>query len=131
MQLPQEILDCCGFTLFPYVAGGGRDSVRWAHEGAIAELRAGAAHPMRDIILLWARLAQEHEEAWQGLTDAEQNSVMTRNRNAAQPSASPAVLRYTEIEAELEEVYYEQLRAGELAKIRHALAELRAWLDGG
>ena len=44
VTFPQEIWDRCSFTLFPYVSGGdsGRDSIGWAHEDAVADLRAGA-----------------------------------------------------------------------------------------
>ncbi len=127
MYIPQEIWDRCTFTLFPYVSAGGRDSIGWAHEEAVAALRAGEANPRRDVLLEWARLYQTHNEAWQSMTDAERDSVMARDER---PETTPAIDRYDQIEAELQVVYYEQLRPGELAKIRSALDELRAWLDG-
>lgn len=129
MYLPQEIWDRCAFTLFPYVSGGGRDSIGWAHEESVAALRAGEANPRRDVLLEWARLYQAHDEAWQSMTDAERESVMARHRDET-PETTPAIDRYDQIEAELEAVYYEKLRPGELAKIRSALDELRALLAG-
>ncbi len=132
MYLPQEVWDRCTFTLFPYVSGGaGLESIRWAHEEALAELRAGASHPMRDAVLQWAQLAQKHNEAWQSMSDADREIVSARWREeAAPPDATPAINRYYEIETLLKAVYFEQLRPGELAKIRSALDELRAWLAG-
>ena len=132
MDLPTEILERCSFTLFPYVAGGGIESVTWAvHEEAVRRLRAGAPHPHREAVLEWARLAHEHDESWQGLTDAERETVMAlEDEGADTPPTTAAIDRYLAIDAELEAVYHERLRPGELAKIRAALDELRAWLDG-
>jgi hypothetical protein len=132
-ELPQEIRDRCTFTLYPYVSGGdaGRDAVSWAHEEEVERLRAGAPHPLRETILEWARLAREHGEAWESMTDADRAIVSARWREEPEPpKPTPAVERYDGIEAQLDTVYYEQLRPGELAKIRNALGELRAWLDG-
>lgn len=130
MHLPAEVWERCSFTLFPYVADGdsGRDSIGWVHQEAVAALRAGASHPRRDAVLEWARLAQERDEAWQDLTDAEHKIVLARDEGEQQ--TTPAVDRYLAIETELEAVYYERLRPEELAKIWDALDELRAWLEG-
>lgn len=130
MELPPEIWNRCTFTLFPYVSGSGLDSVRWAHEEAVEQLRGGAAHPQRETILEWARLAHDHDEAWQSLSAAEREIVLARGDDSPKIPTTPAIDRYHEIEAQLEAVYFEQLRPGELAKIRNALSELRAWLDG-
>lgn len=131
MCLPQEIMDRCSFTLFPYVSADRWDSVRWAHGKAIASLRAGTPHPKRDTVLEWRRLVEERDQAWESLTDAERDSVLARDREGAQSEApTAAVTRYLGLEAELEAVYSEQLRPGELAKIRHGLSQLKAWLDG-
>ena len=130
MHLPQEIWDRCTFTLFPYVSGGsGRDSVRWAHEKAVEQLRAGTSHPLREAVLKWARLAHQHDAAWQSLTAAERDLVLGRHRDE-KSDTTPAIDRYDQLEAELESIYFERLRPGELVKIRHALDELRAWLEG-
>jgi hypothetical protein len=130
MYLPKEIWDRCTFTLYPYVAAGGRDAVRWAHEEAVRQLRAGVPHPQRAAVLEWARLAHEHDEGWQSLTDAEREIVLALGRDGVDnPKTTAAIDRYLGIEAELEAVYHEQLRPGELAKIRSALNELRVWLD--
>ena len=86
---------------------------------------------MRDAVLQWARLAQEHGEAWQSMSDSDREIVMARWREEAElPETTPAVDRYYGIEAQLEAVYFEQLRPGELAKIRSALDELRVLLAG-
>jgi hypothetical protein len=132
MDLPAEVWTRCAFTPFPYVTGGdsGVDAVNWAHEEAVEQLRAGAPHPQRAAVLEWARLAREHDESWNGLTDAERETVLALDRGGAERSRTAAIDRHLDLGAELEAVYYEQLRPGELAKIRRALHELRAWLDG-
>jgi hypothetical protein len=133
MRLPAEICDRCTFTLFPYVAGGsGLDAVRWAHKEAVQRLRAGAPHPQREAVLEWARLAHEHDDCWQSLSDAERETVLALDRDGADKTTTTAAIdRYLRIDAAIVEVYFERLRPGELAKIRRALDELRAWLDGG
>jgi hypothetical protein len=76
MELPAEVWQRCTFTLYPYVAGGsGRDAVRWAHKEAVERLTAGEPHPQRETVLEWARLAQELEDAYGELTDAEREIV--------------------------------------------------------
>jgi hypothetical protein len=132
MDLPAEVWKRCTFTLFPYVSGGsGLDSVSWAHEDAGQHLRAGAPHPQREAVLEWARLAHEHDESWQSLTDAERETVLALGRDGADKTrTTPAIDRYLRIGDELDVVYFERLRPGELAKIRRALDELRAWLGG-
>jgi hypothetical protein len=132
MELPVEIWERCTFTLFPYVAGGdsGRDAVRWAHREAVERLRAGEAHPQRETVLEWARLAGEHDAAWQGLTDAEREIVLALEReDSEKPQTTAAVDHYLAIEAELDGVYHTRLRPGELEKIRRALEALQAWLE--
>lgn len=134
MYLPAEIWERCTFTLFPYVAGGysGRDSVRWAHKEAVERLRSGEAHPQREAVLEWARLADVQHDAWSGLTDAEREIVLALEREeAGKPKTTPAIDRYLAIEAELEVVYFDRLRPGELEKIRQSLAALCAWLEEG
>ena len=132
MDLPAEVWTRCTFTLFPYVAGGdsGVDAVTWAHEEAVEQLRAGAQHPQRAAVLEWVRLAREHDESWNGLTEAERAAVLALDRDGAETARTASIDRYLALGAELEAVYYEQLRPGELAKIRRALHELRAWLEG-
>jgi len=118
-------------TLEAMVSASRWDSVQWAHEEAIAELRAGAQHPQRDAILEWARLAAEHDAAWQNLTDAERDIALAQSReDVEKPPTTPAIERYLQIEDELDLLYSGRLHAGELLKIRRALAELRDWLDG-
>jgi hypothetical protein len=132
MYLPDDIWARCTFTLFPYVASGpsALDSVSWAHEEAVQQLRAGVPHPQRETVLEWARLVRDQDESWQSLTDAEREIALAQARDEAdKPKTTTAVDRYLGIEAELEVVYYERLRPGELAKIRLALDQLRAWLD--
>jgi hypothetical protein len=130
MHLPAEIWERCTFTLFPYVANSGIDSVRWAHTEAIERLRAGESHPQRDAVLEWAGLAQEHDEVWGSLTDAEQTMVLARKADeSAKREITPGIERYLAIEGDLETVYYDRLRPGELEKIRRALEALRGWLE--
>jgi hypothetical protein len=132
MYLPSEIWERCTFTLFPYVAGSvsGPDAVRWAHEEAVERLRAGEAHPQREAVLEWARLADSQHEAWGSLTDAERKIVLAlHGKGEEKPKTTPAIDHYLGIEAELEAVYDDRLRPGELEKIRRALEALRAWLE--
>jgi hypothetical protein len=132
MDLPPAIWERCTLTLFPYVSGSdpGRDSVRWAHQEAVERLRAGEAHPRREAVLEWVRLAQEKQEAWNGLTDAERGLVLAHGVGAStSPTSTATVERYRAAESALETHYEDQLRAGEVAKIRRALACLRAWLE--
>jgi hypothetical protein len=132
MDLPAVIWERCTFTLFPYVSGGdsGLDSVRWAHKEAVERLRAGKAHPQREAVLEWARLAEAHHDAWCGLTDAEREIVLSlEGARSSEPKTTPEIDRYLAIEADLEAVYYDRLRPGELEKIRIALAALRTWLE--
>jgi hypothetical protein len=130
MELPREIWDRCTFTLFPYVSPGRWDSIGWAHEDAVEQLRVGASHPRRETVLEWARLDRERDLAWQGLTGAEREVALARGRGDAEKSPpTSAVDHYFALEADLEQVYW-QLQSGELAKIQRALDALRAWLDG-
>jgi hypothetical protein len=130
LNLPAEIWERCTFTLFPYVAKSGVDSVRWAHTEAIERLRAGAPHPQRDAVLEWTRLAEELHEVWGSLTDAEQRMVLARKaEESAKVENTPRIERYIAIEGDLETVYYDRLRPGELEKIRRALEALRRWLE--
>ena len=132
MELPSEIWGRCTFTLYPYVAGGsGHDAVMWAHEEAVERLRAGEAHPRREIVLEWARLVEEQDAAWQGLTDAEREIALAMEcEGAEKPQTTAAIDRYFAIEADLNAVYYDRLRPGELERIRRGLEGLRAWLEG-
>ncbi len=131
MELPAEVWERCTFTLFPYVSRFGHDTVTWAHEEAVRELRAGAPHPRREAVLEWARLAHEQEECWESLTKAELELVLALRRGGADKTkATAAVHRYLELGAELDAVYYKLLRPGELAKIWRALRALRGWRDG-
>jgi hypothetical protein len=132
MDLPAEIWERCTFTLFPYVAGGdsGRDSVSRVHQEAVERLRSGEPHPQREAVLEWARLAAAQDEAWNRLTNAEREIVLALEREGLpKPHTTAAIDRYLAIEIELEAVYYERLRPGELGKIRRALEALRAWLE--
>jgi hypothetical protein len=134
MDLPAEIWERCTFTLLPFVADGdsGRDSVRWAHKEAVERLRSGLAHPQRETVLEWAQLADAQHEAWSGLTDAEREIVLALDREEAEkPQTTPAIDRYLAIGTELEAVYFDRLRPGELKKIRKSLAALRGWLEEG
>jgi hypothetical protein len=105
--------------------------VRWAHEEAIEQVRAGAAHHQREAVLEWARLADGQDEGWRNLTDAEREIVLTlMDKDKAKPKTTAAVDRYLAIEAELKAFYNTHLRPGELEKIRRALVALRTWLEG-
>jgi hypothetical protein len=133
MELPAKIWEHCTFTLFPYVAGArGRDSVDWVHRKAVERLRSGAAHPQREAVLEWARLADLEHDAYRGLSIAECEIVWTMEREeAGKPKTTAAIDHYLAIKAELDAVYFGRLRPPELAKIRQALAALRAWLEEG
>jgi hypothetical protein len=132
IHLPAEIWERCIFTLFPYVAGGsGLEAVSWpVHKEALERLRAGEPHPQWEAVLEWARLVDVKQEEWGNLTDAEREIVLAPE-GAEKPKTTPAIDRYLVIEADLEAVYYDRLRLGELEKIRLALAALRAWLEEG
>jgi hypothetical protein len=105
--------------------------VLWAHQQEVRQLRAGAPHPQREVVLQWARLVRHKDRGWASLTGEERELVLALESGGADsPATTPAVERYLRVEAELKAVYYERLRPVELAKIRRALDELRAWLDG-
>jgi hypothetical protein len=132
MYLPADIWERCTFTLFPYVAGcdSARDSVLWAHREAVERLRAGEKHVERGAVLEWARLAEAEREAWRGLTAAERETVLVlEGRGPSRPKTTSAIDHYLAIRADLDAVYYERLRPGELEKIRVALEALRSWLE--
>ena len=132
MDLPAVIWERCTFTLFPYVSGraSGLHALRWAHSEAVERLRAGEAHPQREAVLEWARLSQAHHDAWCGLTEAAREIVLAlKRKGSSRPKTTPEIDRYLAIEADLEAVYCDRLRPGELEKIRMALAALRTWLE--
>jgi hypothetical protein len=134
MELPAEIWQRCTFTLFPYVAGGlsGPDAVRWAHQEAVERLRSGEAHPQREEVLEWARLADVQHDAWSALSDAEREIVLAlETKESRNVQTTPAIDRYLAIEEELNVIYFDRLRPGEVGKIRQALAALRVWLEEG
>jgi hypothetical protein len=78
--------------------------LRWRHQEAIEQLRAGATHPDREAVLELARLAEELQAA-QG---AQRDLLSKRAREVSKA-----------------------LRAQEVEKIRRALAELDEWLLHG
>src|SRR5262249_49975937 len=134
MELPAEIWECCTFTLFPYVAGdpSGPDAVRWAHQEAVERLRSGEPHPQREEVLEWARLAEAQHDAWSALSKAEwEMGRALGTKKSGKVKTTPAIDHYLAIEEELNVVYFDRLRPGELDKIRQALAALRVWLEEG
>jgi hypothetical protein len=130
---PDPVEDRCGFVLFPYVSWTFAEAVTWSvHEEALAQLRAGAAHPAREAILELARHAEALRVAWSALGDAEQYGVLARGTGAEKPLAgepSVGLRRYLEIEKSVQAVSA-TLRAQEVEKIRRALAALDDWLAG-
>lgn len=132
MELPADLPAGCGFTLFPYVSDVSHGTtLRSKNEEALAQLRAGVPHPRREAVLEWARLAEEGDAIWQGMTDRERETVYSTNREEVKaPMTTPAIERYLAIGAEAATAYNKRLRSGEVAKIGAALDQLRAWLDG-
>src|SRR5262249_3761493 len=63
LRLPQPLEYRCGFVLYPLVSGGFVNSLRWRHQEAIEQLRAGATHPNREAVLEVAQLAAALETA--------------------------------------------------------------------
>ena len=76
--------------------------MRRKQKEAIDRLRSGEAHPQREAVLEWARLADVRHNAWSDLTDAERLTT----------------------ETDLHAVYFDYLRPPELGKIRQSLAAL-------
>jgi hypothetical protein len=64
VRLPREVEKRCGFVLYPYVSRTFAEAVTWdIHEEAIAQLRAGFAHPAREQVLELASLAKRFKAA--------------------------------------------------------------------
>lgn len=131
VQLPAQLEERCGFVLYPYVSGMFADAITWSiHEEALGQLRAGAAHPARELVLELAGHAEAHQAAWATLGDAEQEWVLARDTAAEKPmpaDASAELRRYLRLDEGIGTVAT-ALQAQEVEKIRRALAALDDWL---
>jgi hypothetical protein len=133
-QLPARIEERCGFVLYPYVSGTFDDAITWSvHQEALAQLRAGADHPARDVVLMLADFARARKAAWPALTEAEQLWVLSRDMPFAKPlpgEPSAGLRTYLDLDERVDAVAG-PLRHREVEKIRRALAELDDWLLHG
>jgi hypothetical protein len=132
IDLPAAIRERCSFTLFPYVSDyyAESDVVLRVHAEAVRRLRAGEAHPQRDTVLVWARLAEALEQARERLTEADFQVVRPLRRGeVVEGPIPPVVHRYLAVERELHYVCHRRLRPAEMRKIRSAVAALRACLE--
>jgi hypothetical protein len=134
LRLPARLVELSSFVLYPYVSGTFAEAVGWSvHEDAVRQLRAGAAHPGREPVLVLADLAASERDAWSVLDKGEQEWVLLRRTEAEKPipaGASVGLRRYLEIEGRVSAVSA-ALRAKETEKIRRALAALDDWLVHG
>src|SRR5262249_55479365 len=70
LRLPAALAKRCGFVLYPYVSPMFEEAITWSvHSEALAELRAGAAHPARDEVLELAQLTEALGPAWNALAE--------------------------------------------------------------
>lgn len=129
--LPPELVERCGFVLYPYVSRTFAEAVTWSvHADAVADLRAGAAHPAGDEVLDLLRLAQDLGAAWDVLGEEDQKWAVVRHGEYAEPpprEPSAALRRYWAID-DCATAIAESLREREANKIRSALATLDEWL---
>ena len=137
IHLPSDLVEQCGFTLYPYVSRG--FILNWPmHEEALNSLRRGASHPAREAVLELVRLAEAHDPAMNELEGIEQDvasdllSVRCGRKAWRAPQGlpgdpSPEMRRYLAIESELHRIAG-ILREQEAEKIRVALTRLDEWL---
>jgi hypothetical protein len=121
------LMERCQFVLYPYVSRTFAEAVIWSvHEEALADLRAGAAHPARDEVLELARLAEALGPAWDALGEREQGWVLVRHREGEEPwsgEQSEVLRRYLALDDQVIALT-ELLREREAGKVRWALAAL-------
>jgi len=135
IKLPRELEKRCSFLLYPYVAGRFVDV--WSpHKKAIEQLRKGASHPDRELVLELARLAEANNEAFNadywGLTTGERELTTGHIGQRDVPDDLPfKVKRFLEDQYSRRSgvtAAFRPLQEKELAKIRRALAALDHWL---
>jgi hypothetical protein len=131
VRLPDELVERCQFVMYPYVSRTFAEAVIWSvHAEALAELRAGAAHPARDEVLELARLAEALGPAWDALGEREQGWILVRHREGEEPwpgEQSDVLRRYLALDDQVIALT-ESLREWEAGKVRRALAALDGWL---
>lgn len=135
VQLPKRVQDGCGFTLYPYASGEFAEALTWKglHDAAIAQLRAGAAHPAREEILQLAQDVKVQDAIWANLNERDKELVLGQEIGRIRPhrdAATPYVREYFDI-AERVEAIAGRLIDVELAKVKQALVRLDAMLDDG
>jgi hypothetical protein len=131
VSLPEQVEDRCAFVLYPYVHSTFAEAVTWSvHKDAIERLRAGEAHPAREIVLELERLAKELDAGWATLSDDEQLWVLSRQTGGTRPlggEPSVGLREYLDLDDRVRAISA-RLQAQEFEKIRRALAELDRWL---
>jgi hypothetical protein len=131
VTLPDELVERCGFVLYPYVSGEFAEAVTWSvHADAIEQLRAGAPHPARAEVLELARLAEASSTAWNALSDGESDWVVGHGTEREKPlpgDASDDLRRYLALRDRVGTIA-RSLGAQEAEKIRRALTALDDWL---
>ncbi|GAB4211361.1 MAG: hypothetical protein OHK0022_45810 [Roseiflexaceae bacterium] len=132
-ELPEVVWERCSLRLYPYVSNdmNAIEAIGYGvHAEALEQLRAGAPHPQRDLVLAWAGLHARDAELWAELSDEECSRALDYQdaKTGARSDPSPAVRAYLALSARLHQVYA-QLQAGEQRKIVHALEQLQQMLS--
>ena len=145
VRLPAQLVERCGFVLYPYVSGTGTllntdlsgtfaEAITWRmHQRALQQLRSGAVHPGRDLVLELAPLAKAHQAAWRALTGAEHEWMYSRGTEDPLPlsgDASAELRTFLDLDERVREIST-ALEAQEVEKIHRALAALDDWLLEG
>jgi len=131
IQLPAPLVERCHFVLYPYVSGMFAEAINWSvHEEALGQLRAGAAHPARELVLELADLAEAQRAAWSALSNAEREWVLDRDTEADKsiPGGAPAEVRtYLDLDESVRALMA-SLHSKEAEKICQALGALDEWV---
>src|SRR5262249_51673247 len=109
VQLPPELEERCGFTLYPYVSRTFIFAVTWhRHAQALEQLRHGAPHPAREQLLELSGLARETGAVLKSLTPAELDLALAVEEGDTPLPAEevPAkIKKYLDLERRLKQVF--------------------------
>lgn len=83
--MPPELIERCGFVLFPYVSETFVEAVtRTIREEALHQVRMGTPHSARDLVLDLADSAKAQESTWLALSDVEREWLLAQEVVAQQ-----------------------------------------------
>ncbi|MEH1910190.1 MAG: hypothetical protein V7L05_32135 [Nostoc sp.] len=120
--LPDEFVQQFSFVLYPYVASEFYWSV---HEQAVTQLRTGKAqHPVRELIIELASVAEELEQAEQEITSEEYKMLVYDNLPPIQ--LTPEQGAFLQL-FRRNRMLYEEIQTQELQKIEQKLYRLYEW----